>query len=294
MNQPAKPAPLGRGLSALFGDADTSYLAKTEIPLPPEKRGATFVPIQWIRPGAFQPRRNFDNDAMKELVESVRIHGVLQPLLVRPVKDKKDQLELVAGERRWRAAQMAEQHEVPVVIRPISDRQALEFGIIENVQRQDLSPLEEAEGYHRLMKEFLHTQEDLARTVGKSRAYIGNLVRLLALPDEVKKLIDNGKLSAGHARVLVSAKDPLALALEIVRLGLSVRQAEELAKQTIETRQVHKKKNAADANIMALEKDLTRSTGLRVSINSRGAHGTLTLHYQSNEQLDDVIKKLKG
>jgi len=295
MNQPAKPAPLGRGLSALFGDIDTSYRAKTtEFTTPPEKRGVMQMAVGLIMPGPFQPRRNFDLESMKELTESVRERGVLQPILVRPIKDTENRFEIIAGERRWRAAQMADLHEVPVVIKQISDSAALEYGLIENVQRQDLSPLEEAEGYQRLMDEFQHTQESLAKILGKSRAHISNLVRLLVLPASVRQLIDEGKLSAGHARVLVTVKDPQALAEEIIRLGLNVRQAEALAKENIIQPQSRKKKPPRDAHTAALEKDLMRATGLKVHIAVKGKAGAVTLHYQTLEQLDGLIGKLKA
>jgi ParB family chromosome partitioning protein len=295
MNQTAKPAPLGRGLSALFGDSDKSYQAtNVPAPSPSEKRGVTSLAIGWIQPGPFQPRRNFDDEALKELAESVRARGILQPLLVRPVKGLQNRYEIIAGERRWRAAQMASLHEIPVVIRELADSEALEFGLIENVQRQDLSPLEEAEGYKRLMEEFLHTQEVLAKIVGKSRSHISNLVRLVDLPLGVKQMIDNGELSAGHARVLVTAKDPLTLAIRIVREGLNVRQAEGLAKSEAENPQIHKKKLPPDANTVALEKDLARATGLKISITPRGRKGSITLYYQNLDQLDAVIAKLKS
>jgi ParB family chromosome partitioning protein len=254
----------------------------------------TTLAIGWIQPGPFQPRRNFDDEALKELAESVRARGILQPLLVRPVKGLQNRYEIIAGERRWRAAQIAGLHELPVVIRELADSEALEFGLIENVQRQDLSPLEEAEGYKRLMEEFLHTQEVLAKIVGKSRSHIGNLVRLLALPAGVRQMIDSNELSAGHARALVAAKDPLALAIRIVKEGLNVRQAEALARGEAETPQNPKKKIAPDANVLALQKDLARATGLKINIASRGRKGSITLHYQNLEQLDAVIAKLKS
>lgn len=294
MNQATKPAPLGRGLSALFGDADTSYKLGTQQEAATEKgQPPQTVPITWLQPGAYQPRHHFDEALIESLAESVRERGILQPLLVRPVTGAKDTFEIVAGERRWRAAQIAGLHEVPVVVREITDREALEFGLIENVQRQDLSPLEEADGYRRLMEEFQHTQENLAKVVGKSRSHIANMMRLLTLPSAVKQMIEQGQLSAGHARALVTAKDPLALAEEIIRKGLNVRQAEALAKSVAENPQIHKRKSAADPNITALEKELERATGLKVTIAARGAAGTVTLHYQNLEQLDGVVGKLK-
>jgi len=296
MNQATKSAPLGRGLSALFGDADTSYQAKPGAAPVADKNPRTLA-IGQLQPGAYQPRRTFEKESLDELAASVRERGILQPLLVRPLKDSKDLYEIVAGERRWRAAQLANLHEVPVVVRDLTDRQALEFGLIENVQRQDLSPLEEGEGYRRLLDEFRHTQEDLAKVVGKSRSHIANTMRLLTLPPAVKQFIEQGKLSAGHARALVTAKNPLELAEKIIRDGMTVRQAEALVKNESENPQTHKKKSAAaapDANVLALEKELSQAVGLKVTIADQGSAGTLTLHYRDLEQLDGVIKKLKA
>lgn len=291
-----KPAPLGRGLSALFGDKDTSYQPQA-VPASPEKSsGARAIPITWLQPGAFQPRQAFPEDQLKELADSIRERGILQPLLVRPVANTKDIYEIVAGERRWRAAQLAGLHEVPVVVRELSDRETLEFGLIENVQRQDLSPLEEAEGYQRLMSDFQHTQEDLARIIGKSRSHIANLVRLLALDPVVQQYLRDGLITPGHARALVTAKNPQALAKEIIRLGLNVRQAEELAKKTAENPQIHKKKAAADANVFALERDLARDAGYKIKIdhNDKSNTGTITVHYNNLTQFNEIAKRLRG
>jgi len=301
MTQTLKPAPLGRGLSALFGDADASYQPKPMAPVAPlaqaVKRDVTKISITALKPGMYQPRRVFDDEAIRGLAESIRERGILQPLLVRPLIGSKDQYEIIAGERRWRAAQIAGLHEAPVVVRDITDREALEFGLIENVQREGLSPLEEAEGYKRLMEEFAHTQEDLAKVVGKSRSHIANMMRLLTLPAQVKKLIEDGLISAGHARTLVTAKNPLKLAEEIVKKGMNVRQAEALAKRESENPQTHKKKPHAaemDAGVAALEKELARVIGLKVDISVRGKAGSVTVHYQTLDQLDDIIKRLRG
>src|ERR1700722_6345008 len=240
MNQISKPSPLGRGLSALFGDADASYQAKpiqAAAPATSEKTARTgplMIALTWLQPGTLHPRRHFDEDALKGLAESIRERGIIEPLVVRSVRDAKDSYEIIAGERRWRAAQKAGLHEVPVVVRELSDREALEFGLIENVQRQDLSPLEEAEGYKRLMDEFQHTQDNLAKIVGKSRPHITNMLRILTLPAAVKQMIADGTLSLGHARAIVTARNPLALAQEIAKKGLNVRQAEALAKRVSE------------------------------------------------------------
>jgi ParB family chromosome partitioning protein len=299
MNQITKPSPLGRGLSALFGDADASYQAKQQsqpsaTPAQFNDRGMRRMPLTWLQPGAFQPRRHFDQDALKGLAESIKERGILEPLLVRPMPGR-DTCEIIAGERRWRAAQMAGLHDVPVIVRDMDDRAALEFGLIENVQRQDLSPLEEAEGYKRLLEEFSHTQENLAKIVGKSRPHITNLLRILGLPQAVKQMIENGDLTLGHARAIVTARDPLALAQEIVKKGLNVRQAEALVKRTSDNPQIHKRKPASqqDADTIAFEKDLERATGLKVKIHSQGKSSSLTFYYHELEQLDELTKKLK-
>jgi ParB family chromosome partitioning protein len=308
----AKPAPLGRGLSALFGDSDTAYQPRPVSPKPvaaspgdsaeKDRPGATLtLPIERIQPGAYQPRRRFDEEAIKGLADSIRERGVVQPLMVRPVEGAKDLYEIIAGERRWRAAQMAGLHEIPVIIRTFSDREAMEVGLIENVQREDLSPLEEAEGYRRLMEEFQHSQDGLAKVVGKSRPHITNMLRLLTLPSAVKQMIDGGQLTMGHARALITAKNPLSLAEEIVKKGMSVRQAEALAKRESDGRFSKKKKIAVpivtDANVLALEKELETAIGLKIKIHPDGktgsTSGTLTVHYNNYEQLDGVIRKLR-
>ncbi len=304
----SKPAPLGRGLSALFGDTDSSYqaprLAAATVALAHgrDKAGAVqTMPIEWVQPGAFQPRRRFDEDAIKGLADSIRERGVLQPLMVRPIEGEKDSYEIIAGERRWRAAQRVGLHEVPVMVRTLSDREALEIGLIENVQRQDLSPLEEAEGYRRLMEEFHHSQDGLAKVVGKSRPHITNMLRLLTLPQPVKQMIDAGQLSMGHARAIITAKDPTSLAQEIVKKGMSVRQAESLAKRMAEAGRAGdaaKKKPAlsaqAVADVIALEKELERAIGLKVKIHLDGKKGSIAIHFAGLDQLDGVIRKLRG
>ncbi len=302
----SKPAPLGRGLSALFGDADTSYQPRPlnlgnrearEKANPPSTNVQT-LPIEFVQPGAYQPRRYFDEEAIKGLADSIRERGILQPLMVRPLTGEKDSYEIIAGERRWRAAQLVGLHEVPVVIRTITDREAMEFGLIENVQRQDLSPLEEAEGYQRLMEEFKHTVDGLAKVVGKSRPHISNMLRLLSLPAPVKKLIDSREISMGHARAIITSSNPVALAQEIVKRGLSVRQAEALAKRTGDGKFAKHHKEAAvqkaTADVLMLEQELERVIGLRVKIQAAGKAGSLTLFYKDLEQLDAVIKKLRG
>ncbi len=297
MNTTPKPSPLGRGLSALFGDADASYQAPSAraVTVEPSKAGSLQrMAVTWLQSGKYQPRRLFDEEALKELANSIRERGILEPLLVRPLAGE-NRYEIIGGERRWRASQIAGLHEVPVMVRELTDREALEFGIIENVQREDLSALEEGEGYKRLLEEFGHTQEALSKIVGKSRPHITNMMRLLTLPEGVRKLIAEGKITTGHARAIIPAKNPLAIAQEIVRKGLNVRQAETLAKRDQDNPEIHKPRvNAQDADVMALEKELERVIGLKVKIVTKGKSGTLTLHYTDLDQLDDIIKKLRG
>jgi ParB family chromosome partitioning protein len=304
----AKPAPLGRGLSALFGDTDASYQARKAGAAPSpatastmasssaSSQGVRSLPIAWLQPGAYQPRRHFDEAAIGELATSVRERGILQPLMVRPIEGEKDSYEIICGERRWRAAQQAGLHDVPVLVKEMTDREAMEIGLIENVQRQDLSPLEEAEGYQRLIEEFHHTQENLGKIVGKSRPHISNMLRLIKLPDPVKKMINDGSLSMGHARCVITANDPEKLAREIVKKGLNVRQAEMLAKKESDGRFAKTKERVAkdaDPNILALERELSRSLGLKVKIHVNSGMGTLTIHYNDLDQLELVLGKLR-
>jgi ParB family chromosome partitioning protein len=294
-----KPSPLGRGLSALLGDIDSSYQPAargTEPASPPKTGGVQRLPVAWLKSGAFQPRRHFNNAALQELADSIRERGILEPLLVRPMPGARDAYEIIAGERRWRAAQIAGLHDVPVLVRQLSDREAMEFGIIENVQREDLSPIEEGEGYKRLIEEFGHTQEALSKIVGKSRPHITNMLRLLSLPEEVRQMIAEGVLTTGHARALIPTKNPAALAKEIVKKGLNVRQAETLAKRHQDNPEIHKKRTSPEesADVLALEKELERVIGLKVKIANKGKSGTLTLYYTDLDQLDDIIKKLRG
>lgn len=308
----AKRRSLGRGLDALLGGAgdapaandrsDSTAAPKTATPVATE--GGTVVagsgnrvPVEKIRAGRFQPRRLFNETELEELAGSIRARGVLQPLLVRPHPDHPGDFELIAGERRWRAAQRAQVHDVPVVVLPLSDLEALEVALVENVQRQDLTPLEEADGYARLIDEFQHTQEDLARVVGKSRSHVANMLRLRALPDEVKAHLDSGALTAGHARALLTAPEPGALAKKIVDGGLSVRAAERLANQAKPAKSAPKKAPSADggrkdADTRALEKHIADSLGLTTEILAKGERGQLIVHFTSLEQLDDLIERL--
>lgn len=280
---------LGRGLSALFGEesqdtgGDTTQAPRT-------------VPVELLHPGRYQPRRNFDDESMAALVDSVKAQGILQPLLVRRHPDISGAYEIVAGERRWRAAQAAQLHEVPVLLRELEDREALEIALVENVQRQDLSPLEEAEGYRRLLEEFAHTHEDLAKAVGKSRSHITNSLRLLGLPDEVKQLLEQGQITAGHARALIGVEDAVTIAQEVVQSGMSVRQVEKLAKARalpMGALAEVEPAPAKDADTKALEHELTQLLGLKVTIAFSGQGGSVTVHYRTLDQLDDVLRRLR-
>lgn len=290
---------LGRGLSALLGDDQDEK--------PTNKSGAQQVRIEFLHPGSFQPRQHFDEEKLSQLANSIASQGVLQPILVRPLASKKDEYEILAGERRWRAAQLARLHEVPVIIRDISDLQALEIAIIENIQRDDLNPIEEAQGYQRLIDQFHYTHDDLAHKLGKSRPHVTQLLRLLSLPDEVKAMLIQGQLTMGHARVLVTAKEPLSLARQVIDGNLSVRQAEELAREARSTPSsvTNKQKPERplmpgkmpvekDADTRALEKSLRQSLGLQVDLQFDGKGGSITIHYQNLDQLDDITKKLQS
>jgi ParB family transcriptional regulator, chromosome partitioning protein len=277
----ARKRGLGMGLSALLGGA--SDLAGAE--------GVRTVPIEFLRPSALQPRRYFGEDELAGLAESIRAKGVMQPLLVRRLPDADEQYEIVAGERRWRAAQLAGCHELPVVLYALSDREALELALLENVQRQDLTPLEEADGYRRLIDEFGHTQEELARTLGKSRSHVANLIRLLGLPSPLRTMLESGQLSAGHARALLGARDPAPLARQVVARGLNVRQTEALVRNERHAIKLSGPK-PPDADTMAVERDLSTRLGLPVRLQPRGSGGTLRIAYRSLEQLEELIRRL--
>jgi ParB family chromosome partitioning protein len=285
-SDPPRRRGLGRGLDALLG-VDTQDYAELD-----RLRHSKQVPIELLHPNRFQPRRHFDEEQLRSLAESISAQGILQPILVRRHSESANAFEIVAGERRWRAAQLAQLHEVPVVIKDLSDREALEVALVENVQRQDLSPIEEAEGYRRLLDEFGHTQDDLARTLAKSRSHIANTLRLLTLPDAVKAMLASGELSAGHARALVGHADPLSLAEKIVASGLTVRQTEKLASGDKGTERGPRRTREKDPNALAVERDLELALGLRVSLDVRGGGGVLSIHYNNLEQLDDVLTRL--
>jgi ParB family transcriptional regulator, chromosome partitioning protein len=276
--------PLGRGLAALFGEGAGR---------PGEGGAVREVAIELIRPGAFQPRRRFDEAELEALAQSVREKGILQPLLVRPVEEEGAAFELIAGERRWRAAQRAGLHRVPVLVRALGDAEAMEIALIENLQREDLSALEEAEAYRRLMQEFDRTQANLADAVGKSRSHVANTLRLLGLPEAVRRRLEEGALSAGHARALLAAVDPTALAAEIIRRGLNVRMTERLVQRRTSRRQPSARE-ARDADTAALERDLSSVLGLRVTIAAKPRGGALTLHYRDLDQLDRLLALLRA
>jgi ParB family chromosome partitioning protein len=277
---------LGRGLSALLGDKTDEYASLDRVRL------TKSVPIEFLHPGAAQPRRHFNDDAIVALVDSVREKGVLQPLLVRRHPAKTNGYEIVAGERRWRAAQKAGLTEVPVFIKELDDSEALELALIENIQREDLTAIEEAAGYQRLMDEFGHTQEDLSHVIGKSRSHIANLLRLLTLPEAVQHMVDDGRLSASHARALVSTEEPAVWAELVVERGLNVRQIEQMVKKS-STKPAKKVASALrDPNILALESDLSQLLGLKVSIKTKGESGKIDIAYETLEQLDDVLHRL--
>jgi ParB family chromosome partitioning protein len=284
MSEASKRRPLGRGLAALFGESEGDPA--------PDPAGQRLVPIEWIRPGALQPRRRFPEAELEALAQSIREKGVLQPLLVRPVEDGEASFELVAGERRWRAAQRVGLHEIPVVVRALADAEALEIALVENIQRESLSPLEEAAAYDRLMAEFGRTQASLAEAVGKSRSHVANTLRLLGLPEPVRRQVEEGELSAGHARALLTANDPVGLADEVVRRGLNVRATERLVQRRAEP--ASPKTARRDPDTAELEREISVSLGLRVTLEPKARGGALTLHYASLDQLDRVLRLLRG
>ncbi|MBX6322770.1 MAG: ParB/RepB/Spo0J family partition protein [Rhodospirillaceae bacterium] len=290
MSEPATRRNLGRGLSALLG----SERIESVTAAPEAARAPRAVPIETLHPGAFQPRRRFDEAEIESLAESIRANGVLQPILVRRHPRLPNAYEIVAGERRWRAAQRAGLHEVPIILRAIADAEAVELALVENIQRQDLNALEEGEGYRRLIEEFGNTQEVLARRVGKSRSHVANTLRLLGLPEPVKRMLEDGRLTAGHARALLGAKDPAAIAERVVARGLNVRQTEALVKAERAGAKPSAPPPAKDANTLALERELAASLGLRVVLSHGPKGGTLTLHYRTLDQLDALIARLKA
>lgn len=288
------PKKLGRGLSALFGEDPPPQLDFEDGDAAAE--GSRTLPIEFLTPGKFQPRRRFAEEEIEALAASIREKGMLQPILVRPIDDSGRKYEIVAGERRWRAAQRAQLHEVPVIVRLLDDRAALEVAIVENVQRESLAPLEEAEGYERLLNEFGYTQEALATAVGKSRSHVANMMRLLGLPKPVRALLDDGSLSAGHARALLGADDPVALARTVVARGLNVRQTERLAQGGAVRKprpRAARPEKRRDPDIVAVERELGELLGLGVHIEFDGVGGEIRIDYTSLDQFDDFVARLR-
>ncbi len=281
---------LGRGLAALIGEIDSP-----PAPEKPTFAGEGKVPVELISPNPRNPRRSFGDAELTDLAQSIKEHGIVQPVLVRPSMVTPGRFEIIAGERRWRAAQRAGLAEIPVLVRDVNDRTALELAIIENVQRTDLNAVEEALGYQQLIDDHGYTQADLGQVIGKSRSHVANTLRLLKLPDSIRAMLVDGALSAGHARALVTAADPEGLARRIADEGLSVRQAEVLAQQPTEARKetAPRESLAKDADTLALEKLLSDITGLRVAIAHKEKGGELRIAYRSLEQLDDLCRRLK-
>lgn len=293
MAKQEKKRGLGRGLSALM--SDVSVEGRNDGQDMPS--GVESLPIEWVHPNPDQPRKQFSKEDMDELIASVREKGIIQPLIVRKLDT--ENFQIVAGERRWRAAQAVSLHEVPVVIRNFTDTEVLEIAIIENIQRSDLNPIEEAAGYKQLMGRFGHTQEKLAEALGKSRSHIANLMRLLQLPDSVQTLVQEGRLSSGHARALITSEDPAALARKVVQQGLSVRATEALVKKGDGKEVPTRKKGESsekDADTRALEGDLSAALGMNVTLaHAPGSEGgSMTIKYTSLDQLDDLCQKLSS
>jgi ParB family chromosome partitioning protein len=279
---------LGRGLAALLGET------AEEAASVDRGRGQRRVPIEFLRANPRNPRKSFTEDDLSDLSDSIRERGVLQPILVRPVPNVADAYEIVAGERRWRAAQRAGVHDVPVLVIEATDREALEIAIVENVQRSDLNALEEAVGYERLMADFGHTQLDLSKIIGKSRSHIANTLRLMKLPEASRAMLADGRLSAGHARALLSLDDPDAVARRIVEEGLTVRDVERLGQDVGVQERGAKPRPEKDADTRALEKNLGDQLGMIVTIKHRGESGEVAIKYRSLEQLEALCHRLQA
>jgi ParB family transcriptional regulator, chromosome partitioning protein len=286
MAEEAARSRLGRGLAALIGDVgeETAVIERA--------RGQRRVPVEFLEPNPRNPRQAYSEVELDELAASIRARGIIQPIVVRTLRGSVDHYEIIAGERRWRAAQRAGMHDVPIVLLEASDREALELAIVENVQRTDLNPIEEAMGYQAL-EEFGHTQEDIARLIGKSRSHVTNTLRLLKLPEAVKIYLQEGKISAGHARALLGQPDPEKMARVIVEQGLNVRAIEAIAQERAAKPARRRPRGEKDANTLALEKRLSDALGLQVSVEHRGKGGELRIRYRSLDQLDEVIRRLE-
>ena len=290
MSEDSSRKRLGRGLAALIGEMDRPAQPHNEAGYADGR-----VPIEFLSPNPRNPRRQFGEADLTDLAQSIREHGVVQPVVARPSPTQAGRFEIIAGERRWRAAQRAGLTEVPVIVRDVSDRTALELAIIENVQRADLNAVEEALGYQSLIDEHGYTQADLGQVIGKSRSHVANTLRLLKLPEVIRDMLVDGTLSAGHARTLVTAHDPASLAKRIVEGGLSVRQAEALAQAPADTAPIKRPAAPAekDADTLALEKLLSDVTGMGVTISHKGGAGEVRVAYRTLEQLDDLCRRLK-
>lgn len=286
---------LGRGLNALFEDEEGVYPQVDSEGHTPG-RARDMIGVEFLEPGMSQPRKDFDEKSLRDLADSIKAHGLLQPILVRPDANRNDYYEIIAGERRWRAAQLAQLHEVPVIVLTLSDIEALEIALIENLQREDLNPIEEAQGYQKLLDDYGHTQEQLAKALGKSRSHIANTVRLLGLPDKIQGYLAEGKMSSGHARALITSDNPEELAQQVVSKGLNVRQTEALASDMSgkePSKTVQKTKMPKDSDTLALEKELSDHLGMSVSIDtSDGVQGHVRIHFRSLDQLDEILSKL--
>ena len=291
MNDDPSKRRLGRGLAALIGEMDQPISDMTSRPSISADRK---VPIDLVIRNPRNPRKHFAEEDLQDLAASIRQHGIVQPVVVRPVEDGR--FEIIAGERRWRAAQLAGLNEIPVLVREVDDRTALELAIVENVQRADLNPVEEALGYEQLIAEYGYTQNDLGEIIGKSRSHVANSLRLLKLPDLVRDMLFAGTLSAGHARALIPTSDPVGLARSIVSKGLSVRDAERLAQNNIKAQSqpvLETKSAAKDPDTLALERTLSDTLGLDVIVNHKGNGGKLTISYKSLEQLEEICRLLE-
>jgi ParB family chromosome partitioning protein len=278
---------LGRGLAALIGDMDN------EVEAVERARSQRRIPIEFLRPNPRNPRQDFVETDLEDLTRSVKEKGIMQPILVREVKGETDAFEIIAGERRWRAAQGAGLHEVPVLIHDVDDKEALELAIIENVQRADLNALEEALGYDQLIQQFDYTQAELAEVIGKSRSHVANTLRLLKLPDSVKEYLKSGQLTAGHARALITAENPEELARRVVEDGMTVRDAEKAGQEKQAEQAEPRVKKEKDADTVALEKRLTDHLGWNVRVMPKKKGGELKIQYKSLEQLDAIIALLE-
>ena len=292
------PSRLGRGLAALIGEDTAFALGERDAAQP---RGVREVPIEFLRANPFQPRHSFRAEDLEDLANSIREKGILQPIVVRPVEGQDNNFEIVAGERRWRAAQAAQLHHVPVIVKDLSDAESLEIAIIENVQRADLNAVEEAAGYERLMQQFDYTQDKLSKLIGKSRSHVANTLRLLSLPVSVRGLIEEGKLSAGQARPLIGHDDAEMFAREIVAKGLSAREAETLTRKPVAAggapsfKPKSLPKAHKDADTLALEKNISDQLGLTVEISFSGEKGgEVKIAYKTLEQLDEICRRLAG